>query len=106
MHHKILLLNLLAILFYACSTQKTMTDDLLKKESSAYQGLSLSVGPVYLDNPIPGVQSGVWARQGSKMLIIGGRIEGFHGLIESGETFSSKKAALWRLLHRGKGFFR
>lgn len=41
---------------------------------------------------LPFVQSGAWARQGSKILVLGGRIEGFHGLEAGTSTFGVKKA--------------
>lgn len=87
-----------AVLFASCNFTGNQ-DDKGKKESVAPAEVSapapsfvVGVTPATKPGQVPGLQSFVWARQGNKLLLFGGRIEGFHGLTGDIKTFSSRKA--------------
>ena len=54
--------------------------------------LSAQAIAVELASDFPFLHSCAWARQGSKLLLIGGRKGGFHGLSSTDDPFSTKKA--------------
>lgn len=60
---------------------------------------SVSLKPVLLNRSIPFLQSCAWARSGDKILLIGGRTEGFHGTAQSDSLFSKSRAnsSVWVL---------
>ncbi len=53
---------------------------------------TIGVKPLQISNKLPFLQSFAWARMGNKILLIGGRIEGFHGLVTLDTLFKTKKA--------------
>lgn len=48
--------------------------------------------PINTGHYLPGLQSFAWAIQGSNLLLIGGRTEGFHGITNDDTTFKVRKA--------------
>ena len=89
-----LLLSLISILFFACknNTTQVQNEDVIEESEADITPWTLSVEALESNPNIPGVQSGCWARNGNKMLVISGRIEGFHGLIDIDTIFKSSKA--------------
>ena len=66
----------------------TMSSVISKSAPSFYIG----VNEIKLPNPLPGLQSFVWGRLNNKIVLIGGRIEGFHGLTGRDSAFKSRLA--------------
>jgi hypothetical protein len=58
---------------------------------------TISVEPLSISDPVPSLHSFAWARQGNEVLLIGGRLDGFHGLSERDTVFRSSKAnnSIW-----------
>lgn len=55
-------------------------------------GFDISVRTMEPNPSIPGLQSAAWARSGNKVLLIGGRKTGFHGLSGLDTIFNSRLA--------------
>ena len=64
----------------------------LKSEQLQLPFFNIGIEPVPTPDHIIFPHSCAWAVQGNKLLMIGGRIEGFHGLSHSGKPFSSQFA--------------
>ena len=53
---------------------------------------TVSLVKMQTNHYLPSLQSFAWATAGSKLLLIGGRTEGFHGLTNDDTTFKIRKA--------------
>jgi hypothetical protein len=95
-------LSLLWLLAVICSCNNSEQQQNLPTKSSeaAAPSFTISLKPLLLSGPLsdsfPFLQSFAWAREGNKILLIGGRIEGFHGRTGT-NIFPNKKAntSLW-----------
>src|SRR5665213_2489435 len=58
----------------------------------ASPAFTVSLRAVNIKHYLPGLQSFAWATEGNKLLLIGGRTEGFHGLPSDDTSFNVKKA--------------
>jgi hypothetical protein len=91
--------NFIVVTAFSCNAPTTTTDENAsgKADSTAAAAAaapSFTIGvkaktglPV-----LPYLQSFVWAREGNKILLIGGRTEGFHGRTVPDSAFKSRKA--------------
>lgn len=80
------------VLYYAGNDTREGQTMPLRKSLAASPSFTIALKPVTLKKAIPFLQSCAWARAGDKVLLIGGRIEGFHGLSELDTIFNSRKA--------------
>jgi hypothetical protein len=71
----------------------------VKQENAegATSAFVVGVKAMNIPDSIPFIQSCAWAIQGNKLLVIGGRIEGFHGLSNQDTVFSAARAnsSIW-----------
>ncbi|MDW3646661.1 MAG: hypothetical protein R8P61_06355 [Bacteroidia bacterium] len=74
------------------STSGSTEPEVEIEDLAAVPNFTISIEPVNPPAPIPGFHSFAWARQGNKMLLIGGRTNGFHGLSQRDTVFKSSKA--------------
>src|SRR3954454_8079986 len=91
----LLLIAALYTLFVtACNTPVTTDDhsnaavDTLQSTSSSF---AIGISAAAIQNELPALQSFVWANNGTKILLLGGRTEGFHGLTGADSAFKSSK---------------
>lgn len=78
-------LNIACLLVIAVSTSYTFIQ-------STPPSFTVSLKQIQINHYLPGLQSFAWAVEGNKLLLIGGRTEGYHGLPSDVTTFTVKKA--------------
>lgn len=87
------LIGVFMITMIACKGQDQTQNTTLKASAVANNPVfTLGVLPVSVPDSLPFLQSFAWATYGTKLLLIGGRIEGFHGLSELDTVFKTSKA--------------
>ena len=94
----ILLLTSMIISIMSCSNNNQNTSqNEITEENINIPSFTISVKPISTDNKFPLLQSFAWARYKNKLLLIGGRTEGFHGQSELDTVFSVHKAnsSIW-----------
>ncbi len=95
---KILIVWWTTFLFCTCqttdkkgsSTTQESVQDTVAAEA-AMPDITISVKAL-ADKKLPSLQSFVWGRQGSKIVCLGGRVEGFHGLTGRDQAFKASRA--------------
>jgi hypothetical protein len=83
--------------FISCGSNDKGHDKTAVKKVKAASS-SFTIGLKALGTPsIPLVQSGAWAIQGNKLLLIGGRLQGFHGITLNDTIFNQRYAnrSIW-----------
>ncbi|MBK7370085.1 MAG: hypothetical protein IPJ09_01290 [Saprospiraceae bacterium] len=89
------LLLICVISHFACKETSKPQDSSPMTEvvsESLDAGFDISVRTMEPNPSIPGLQSAAWARSGNKVLLIGGRKTGFHGLSGLDTIFNSRLA--------------
>ena len=81
----------LSALIFIASCDNPEQQESTAEKTSALPSFTISVLPLLGQPRLPALQACAWARQGDKVLLIGGRIEGFHGL-SGPNIFTSRKA--------------
>lgn len=76
-------LVVISLVFWCCNSPEPQQKTRAKTTQTAPPSFTISVVPAQLKSTLsdsfPFLQSFAWARQGNKILLIGGRIQGFHG---------------------------